>query len=109
VARTCALVAPVRPILHRSSCSNKMVRNDPKYEFGVQWGGSGVFVAKNSDSTLLYEVCIKGTISTILHRSSCSNGTVGNGTKHESGVQRCGSGAFVEQNSDTTSLLELGH
>ena len=29
----------------------KIVRNAPKHQFRVQWGGSGVFVAKNSDAT----------------------------------------------------------
>ena len=28
----------------------------PKHEFGVQWGGSGVFIAKNSDSTSWHEL-----------------------------------------------------
>jgi hypothetical protein len=31
-------------------------RNGPKHEFGVQWGGSGSFVAKNFDATLLHEL-----------------------------------------------------
>src|SRR6185312_27115 len=29
----------------------QIVRNAPKHHFRVQWGGSGVFVAKNSDAT----------------------------------------------------------
>ena len=29
----------------------QMVRNTPKHEFRVQWGGSGAFVAKNSNAT----------------------------------------------------------
>ena len=29
----------------------RMVRNTPKHQFRVQWGGSGAFVAKNSDTT----------------------------------------------------------
>ena len=29
----------------------QMVRNAPKHDFGVTWGGSGAFVAKNSNST----------------------------------------------------------
>ena len=29
----------------------QMVRNSPKHELRVQWGGSGVFVAKNSNAT----------------------------------------------------------
>src|SRR6185312_287679 len=27
------------------------VQNEPKHEFRVQWGGSGAFVAKNSEAT----------------------------------------------------------
>jgi hypothetical protein len=44
-ARTCALMAPFQPVLHRSSCSNETVRDPAKYEFGVQCGESGVFIA----------------------------------------------------------------
>ena len=36
--------------LHNPKCT-KMVRNAPKHEFRVQWGGSGAFVVKNSDAT----------------------------------------------------------
>jgi hypothetical protein len=49
-------MAPVRPILHRFSCSNETVRNAPKHDFWVQWSGSGAFVAKNSDMTLFSEL-----------------------------------------------------
>jgi hypothetical protein len=51
VARTCALIAPLRRVLHRLLCSNKMVQNATKHLFRVQWGGSGTCVAKNSDTT----------------------------------------------------------
>src|SRR6185312_14276141 len=34
----------------------QMVRNAPKHEFRVQWGGSGAFVAKNFDATSWHEV-----------------------------------------------------
>src|SRR6185503_6770386 len=34
----------------------QMVRNTPKHEFRVQWGGSGAFVAKNSDATSWHEL-----------------------------------------------------
>ena len=30
-AQTCALIAPVQPVLHRVSCSNKTLPNAPKY------------------------------------------------------------------------------
>src|SRR6185312_8364315 len=35
---------------------NQIVRNTPKHLFWVQWGGSGVFVAKNSDATSRHEL-----------------------------------------------------
>ena len=38
-----------------SKCT-KMVRNAPKHEFRVQWGGSGAFIAKNSDATSWHEL-----------------------------------------------------
>jgi hypothetical protein len=41
----------VRPVLHRLSCSNEIVRNAPKHEFWVQWSGPGALVVKNSDAT----------------------------------------------------------
>ena len=34
----------------------KFVRNAPKHEFRVQWSGSGVFIAKNSDATSWHEL-----------------------------------------------------
>jgi hypothetical protein len=49
-------MARVRPVLHRLSWSNEMVRNAPKHEFWIQWSGSGAFVAKNSDATLFSEL-----------------------------------------------------
>jgi hypothetical protein len=49
-------MAPGRPFLHGLSCSNETVRNAPKYEFWIQWSGSGAFVAKNSDATFFSEL-----------------------------------------------------
>jgi hypothetical protein len=40
-------MAPVRPVLHRLSCSNETVRNAPKHEFWVQCSGWAAFVVKN--------------------------------------------------------------
>ena len=34
----------------------QIVRNAPKRQFGVQWGGSGAIVAKNSDTTSWHEL-----------------------------------------------------
>ena len=52
------------------------LRNKTKHEFRVQWGGSGAFIAKNSDTTLLDE------LFHYLHRVSCSNEMVPNAPKH---------------------------
>jgi hypothetical protein len=49
-------MAPVRPVLHRLSCSNEMVQEAPKHEFWVHWSGLGTFVAKNSDMTSFSEL-----------------------------------------------------
>jgi hypothetical protein len=38
-------------ILYQSSWSNGTFRNVPKHVFGVKCGGSGAFIAKNSDAT----------------------------------------------------------
>ena len=35
----------------------QIVQNAPKRHFGVQWGGSGAFVAKNSDVTSWQNFC----------------------------------------------------
>jgi hypothetical protein len=48
-------MAPVRPVLHRLSCSNETVRNTHKYQFCVKWSGSGAFVAKNFEVTSFSE------------------------------------------------------
>src|SRR6185437_1666195 len=37
----------------------QMVQNAPKHYLRVQWGGSGAFVAKNSDATSWYELLHK--------------------------------------------------
>ena len=63
MAQTCVLIAPDQPILHRVSCSNETLTNAPKryenapnHEFRVQWGGSRVFVAKNSEASSWLEL-----------------------------------------------------
>src|SRR6185369_14930665 len=37
----------------------QIVRNAPKCQFRIQWGGSGAFVAKNSDATSWHELLHK--------------------------------------------------
>ena len=71
-------------------CS-QIVQNTPKYVFRIQWGGSSVFIAKNSDSISWHELlqhfgpfcteCCNATKLSQMH----SNST--NSTKHEVRVQ----------------------
>jgi len=85
----------------------KTVRNAPKHEFRVQWGGLGVLVAKNSDATSWHELLHqfgpfrtefrKATKRSQMHQN-CTNVP-----KHEFRVQWGGSGAFIAKNSDATS------
>ena len=87
--------------------------NSSKHEFGVQWGGSGVYIAKNSDATSWHELlhqfgpfCTefrKATKRSQMHQN-CTNAP-----KHEFRVQWGGSGAFIAKNSDVTSWHELLH
>jgi hypothetical protein len=49
-------MALVRQVLHRLSYSNETVRNTPKYEFWLQWSGTGAFVGKNFDATSFSEL-----------------------------------------------------
>ena len=91
----------------------QMVQNAPKHQFRVQMGGSGAFVAKNSDATSWHE---------LLHFSACfapsfvrqPNGPgctqiVRHTPTCQFRVQRGGLGAFVAKNSDATSWHELLH
>ena len=91
----------------------QIVRNAPKHQFRVQWGGSGAFFAKNSDETSWHELLHKfGPFCTKVHNASkipkCTQ-IVRNAPKHQFRVQRGGSGAFVAKNSNATSGHKLLH
>ena len=89
MARTSALIAPVQPILHRVSCSNKTLPNAPKHyetHTNMSLGSNGVGqvhslrkIAKRLHDTNL---CINCTCSTHLHQVSCSNEALPNAPKH---------------------------
>ena len=59
-----------------SSKCTQIVRNAPKHQFRVQWGGLGVFLAKNSDPTSWHELF--ALVRPVLHRVSSCNQTVPN-------------------------------
>jgi hypothetical protein len=42
--------------LHQLSCSKETVRVARKYEFWIQWSGSGAFVAKKANATSFSEL-----------------------------------------------------
>src|SRR6185436_9825867 len=49
----------------------KIVRNAPKHEFRVQWGGTGAFVEKNSDTASWHELLHQfGPFCTEFHKST---------------------------------------
>ena len=89
VARTSSLIAPIQPVLHRFLCCNKTnpqctqtVRNEPILEFRVQWGGSGAFVAKNSDPTSWHKLSLIAPVQPKLLRVLYSNKMIPNAPKH---------------------------
>ena len=84
----------------------QIVRNTPKHQFRVQWGGLGAFLAKNSDATSWYELLHKFCPFCTEFRKA-RNGPectqiVRNAPKRQFRVRWGGSGAFVAKNSDTT-------
>ena len=107
----------------------QILQNAPKHEVGVQWGGSGEFVSKNSDTTSWHkhlrhfgpfctEFCkatkwpqctqIAQSCVRQLKGPKCIQ-IVQHTPKHEFRSQRGQSSAFVAKNSDTTSSHELLH
>ena len=52
----------------------QMVRNAPKHQFRVKWGGSSMFVVKNSDANSWHELF--ALIRPVIHRVSYGNQTV---------------------------------
>ena len=91
----------------------QIVRNAPKCQFRVQWGGSAAFVAKNSNTTSWHELLhLFGPFCTEFRRATngpkCAR-IVRNTPKRQLRVQWGGSGAFIVKTSDATSWHELLH
>src|SRR6185436_10174939 len=60
----------------------QMVRNAQKRQFKVKWGGSGAFVAKNSDATSWHELLHKfGPFCTEFHKATKWSRMYPNSTK----------------------------
>ena len=88
----------------------KIVQIARKQKFSVQWGGSGEFVAKNSNATLWHEKLHQLTrlALSVVGQNKCTQ-IVWNAPKHEFRVQWGLSGAFVAKTSDGTSWHEVFH
>ena len=77
----------------------QMVQNATKQEFRVRWGGSGAFVAQNSDATSWHELLHKfGLFCSEFGKETKWFQMVRNAPKREFRFQWGGSGAFVAKN-----------
>ena len=119
MAQTCALIAPVQPVLHRVSCSNKTLTNAPKHYETHQYlslGSNGVdrvcSLRKNTIRFRTTNFCIY--VQPVLYQVLCSNETnpkctqtVRNTPILQFRFQWGGSGVFVAKNSNATSWHKL--
>ena len=91
----------------------QMVRNEPKCQFRVKWGGSGAFVGKNSTRLCGTNFCTSSArfAPSFVRQPNGLECTqiVQNAPKYQFMVQWGGSGAFIAKNSDATSWHELLH
>ena len=96
----------------KGSKRNQILQNAPIHQFRVQWGGSDVFVAKNSNATSWHELlqersaCFPQSFVRQPNDPECTQ-IVRNAPKHQFRVQWGGLGVFVAKNSDATSWHEL--
>ena len=89
LAQTCALIAPVQPILYRVSCSNETLPNAPKhYEThqNMSLWSNGVDRVHSLRKIPMWihgtNLCIIAPVQPVLHRVSCSNEILPNRPKH---------------------------
>ena len=121
-----ALIAQVRPILHRVPCSINTLPNAPKcyatqqnktkQEFRVHLVGSGVFIAKKIQGNFMPRTCaLILPFQPTLNRVSCINKRIQNAPKHYKTYQNMSLrsngwiGFFAAKNSDATSWHKLLH
>src|SRR6185295_11520473 len=96
MARTCALILPFQPSLHRLSCSNETIQNAPKhYEMHqiMSLGSNGVdrvrSLPKISMRLRAQTFALIAPVHPVLHRVSCSNETIQNAPKHSKCTNTC--------------------
>src|SRR6185503_7215463 len=89
MAQTCALIAPVQPVLHRVSCSNETLPNAPKHYETHQnmslWSNGvdrSVHCEKFRCDFMARTCALIAPVQPVLHRVSCSNEILPNTPKH---------------------------
>ena len=89
MAQTCALIAPVQPVLYRVSCSNETLPNAPKHyetQQNMSLWSNGMDRVRSLRKILMRfhgtNLCINCTSSTHFAPSSCSNETLPNAPKY---------------------------
>ena len=91
----------------------QIVQDTRKYEFRVQWGGSGAFLRKIPTRLRGTNFCTSSEhfAPSFVRQPNCPKWIqmVRNAPKHEFRVPWGGSGAFVAENSNATSWHELLH
>ena len=122
MAQTCALIAPVQPVLHRVSCSKETLPSAPKHyethQNMILWSNGVDRVRSLRKIPMRFRGTILCNISPV--QPFCTefcvvpniakyNQTLRDAHKHEFRVQWGGSGSFVVKNSDAISWKELVH
>jgi hypothetical protein len=99
------LMAHVRPVWHRLSCSNETVQNAPKQEFLSNGLDQVCSLRKIPTRLYLANLCDNGTSLASFASTFCSIEMVRNAPKYEFWIQWSGLAAFVAKNSDATFFL----
>src|SRR6185312_10790467 len=89
MAQTCALIAPVQPVLHLVSCSNEILPNTPKHYETHQnmslcpMGWIGTVHCEKFLCDFMARACaLIAPVRPVLYRVSCSNKILLNTPKH---------------------------
>src|SRR6185369_441093 len=123
MAQTCALIAPVQPILLRVSCSNETLPNATRQYKMLQNMSLGplqwiecVRCEKFRCDFMAHTCALIAPVQQVLHRVSCTNETLTNATKHYEthqymslGSNGSGSGVFIAKYFDAILCHNLLH
>ena len=114
MARTCALIAPVQPVLHQvDKCTQTLEKTLQNLSLGSNGVDPVRLLPKISMRVRGMNFCINCTSSAyfapcfMLRNNPKCTQTLQNAPIHEFSVQWGGSGAFIAKNSDAISWHEL--